>query len=1168
METSWELRFIILLWLSHLVLTPFDLITISSDNSASGSGPTPPPDIDAFIPPPDTPFPSKLAELPQLCKTLLLLAAKTLPSPSTRESDAAALLIVRISIRRDMRALGLLEAVVEWCLRCWTDDRGAQDIDLLLPDTSKVNPLFLRTGCLKVLAGLLTQCESAWVRSHIPQIWGLVRSVEEKAGEDWVTGSEVCGEWSSAGVRKVATKICRWTGTLLLYTEITDAGDVVEDVIELLLKLLGDRDTNVRFAASKSLGVLTSKLPPEMASEVVNAIVEAYDEDVLNENEEVLLSGEQSVSSIFGDIPEQGQRRNELLVSVSPEKWHGLTLTLAAFLRQRVIKPPPSSEGDSAGGSTVPIFQLIIHRILTALTFDQRRTTFSVGSNVRDAACYAAWALARSYYTKELLTIPLPQQYIQYPDPEHPQKNIIQLLATNIVVTACLDSLGNIRRAASAALQELIGRHPNIVENGIKVVQTVDYAGVSVRRRAVTEVARDAAALGPGYWFALTRWGLVGGRGVGSGDAEGRRVAGKGAGVLTTVRQAGDGEKKVIDQGRRFLGWLLNRTAKEAKQDVEVRHGVYWAIAEILEGLNTLALVDRVFTPLQLSILFDIFHYLQGRDFTHIPLRPELTAEASCRLVAAFCNASLPNTYGFTLLTPLPCTLQRRCLAIVEASLDNRPEDPVMEEAIPAARELFRTLDLRNGINVVKGWCRRVLMATMDVDTSTAINVGRKSSGGSGLGRKRGIVGGLGEVLGVLLADHRADISQGSERKSVIADIVDVLVNSATRQGDVELRVAGIRGINRGLMSSGGEWVNITRFPSVILAVYAALDDYAIDSRGDVGNWVRMDGIAAVAEGWRSGVLPFGLQLPDANGVDSDVMSGLIIRLVRLSVEKLDKLRSRSFLALRDIFQGCEKTAETGKVMSIADIGSLIDFSQSPDTYASPTTSKYFSSLLPLLSMPIPELSRAFLAGYVVSSGSGSDSLLKVSSGALWSYLDEVDFTTLVRASDALADVLNGSSGERVVGAALETIGAGFEAGVLGKVIAGEGGAAWGKRLFIACQKAHKGVGSMGRLVSAVRVYRGLGLSCAAAGGVEVGKIEGMVRRKLISMLTHPFPLVRREVAEGLFICLTIRAAGSMLLSVSEENVTEAVKVLMEMDWMGNMEGVKSGMGKVKIELA
>ena len=1127
-----------------------------------GGGPTPPADIDAFIPTPDTPFPPQLAELPQLCKTLLLLAAKTLPSPSTRESDAAALLIVRITVRRDMRALGLLEAVVEWCLRCWGDDRGTQDIDLLLPDTSKANPLFLRTGCLKVLAGLLTQCESAWIVSHISQIWRLVRSVEERAGEDWVTGSEVYGEWSSAGVRKVATKICRCTGTLLLHTETDGAGDIVEDIIELLLKLLGDRDTNVRFAASKSLGVLTSKLPPEMASEVVNAILEAYDEDVLSEHQEVLLSGEQSIPSLFGDIPEHEPKSNELLVSVSPERWHGLTLTLAAFLRQRAIKPP-GSNGDSECVSTVPIFQLIIHRILTALSFDQRRTTFSVGSNVRDAACYAAWALARSYYTKELLIIPPPQQYIQYPDPGYPQKNIIQLLATNLVVASCLDSLGNVRRAASAALQELVGRHPNIVENGIKVVQTVDYAGVSVRRRAVTEVARDAAALGPGYWFALTRWGLVGGRGVGSGDTEGRRVAGKGAGVLTTVRQAGNDEK-VIDRGRRLLGWLLNRTTKEARQDVEVRHGVYWAIAEVLEGLNTLARIDRVFNPIQQSILFDIFHYLQGRDFIHISLRPELTAEASCRLVAAFCKVSLPNIYGSTLLMPLPRTLQRRCLAIVEASLDNRPEDPVMEEAIPAARELFRTLDLRNGINVVKGWCRRVLMATVDVDAN---DVGRKSSGGSGLGRKRGIVGGLGEVLGVLLADHRADINQGSERKTVITDVVDVLVGAATRKGDVELRVAGIRGITRGLMSIGGEWVDTTRFPSVILALYAALDDYAIDTRGDVGNWVRTDGIAAVAAGWRSGVLRFGLQIPDANGVDGEVMSGLIIRLVRLSVEKLDKLRSRSFFALRDIFQVCEKEPGAGKVMKIADIGRLIDFSQSPDTYASATTPNYFGSLLPLLSVPIPELSRAFLAGYVVSSGVGSDSLLKVSSNALWSYLDKVDLTTLSRASDALVEVLDGRVGERVVGAALETIGAGFESGVLGKVITREAGAAWGKKLFMACQKAHKGAGSVGRLVSAVRVYRGLSLSCAAAGGVEVGKVEGMVRRKLISMLTHPFPLVRREVAEGLFLCLTIRAVGSML-GISEEKVAGAVKVLMEMNWMGNLEGVKGGMGKIKVELA
>ena len=35
--------------------------------------------------------------------------------------------------------------------------------------------------------------------------------------------------------------------------------------------------------------------------------------------------------------------------------------------------------------------------ILQAIVFDERRGTYSVGSHVRDAACYVCWAFARAY---------------------------------------------------------------------------------------------------------------------------------------------------------------------------------------------------------------------------------------------------------------------------------------------------------------------------------------------------------------------------------------------------------------------------------------------------------------------------------------------------------------------------------------------------------------------------------------------------------------------------------------------------------------------------------------------------------------------------------------------------------------------------------------------------
>lgn len=44
----------------------------------------------------------------------------------------------------------------------------------------------------------------------------------------------------------------------------------------------------------------------------------------------------------------------------------------------------------------------VVPVILRALTYEEKRGACSVGSNVRDAACYVCWAFARAYEPQEL----------------------------------------------------------------------------------------------------------------------------------------------------------------------------------------------------------------------------------------------------------------------------------------------------------------------------------------------------------------------------------------------------------------------------------------------------------------------------------------------------------------------------------------------------------------------------------------------------------------------------------------------------------------------------------------------------------------------------------------------------------------------------------------------
>ena len=79
-----------------------------------------------------------------------------------------------------------------------------------------------------------------------------------------------------------------------------------------------------------------------------------------------------------------------------------------------------------------------------ALYFDLRKGAHSIGSNVRDAAAYVIWALARSQDSSTLA--PFSRD-----------------LAQRLTAVALYDREVHIRRAASAAFQEHVGRNVGFI---------------------------------------------------------------------------------------------------------------------------------------------------------------------------------------------------------------------------------------------------------------------------------------------------------------------------------------------------------------------------------------------------------------------------------------------------------------------------------------------------------------------------------------------------------------------------------------------------------------------------------------------------------------------------------------------------------------------------------
>ena len=308
-----------------------------------------------------------------------------------------------------------------------------------------------------------------------------------------------------------------------------------------------DADTPVRMAASKALSLITLKLDAEMAAEVIEAINASF-------HEELIKDPSHSSTSFF---------------SVNAAKWHGIVLTFGHLLHRRAVSP-----------DQIPS---ILQSVLYALSFEQRSTTGkSIGSNVRDAANYGLWAIARRCTTLELSAISASAFSIH----TQPQtESSIQYIALHLLTSACFDPDGNVRRGSSAALQELIGRHPNCVAEGIQLVQIVDYQAVGLRARACTRIAREAAGLDGLYRGALTD-ALFSWRGVAAAGLVGREDSAVFAGLLLTGLVEAMDFSVAVTAAKDLMGRIRTRLLDLKPRDQEERQGLLLAASWVVSAIN------------------------------------------------------------------------------------------------------------------------------------------------------------------------------------------------------------------------------------------------------------------------------------------------------------------------------------------------------------------------------------------------------------------------------------------------------------------------------------------------------------------------------------------------------------------------------------------------------
>jgi hypothetical protein len=865
----WIERYILLSWLSHLMLAPFPLESMSglqrSDETAAL--------LDMELP----------SHAPAIALRVLEVCVEGMRSAS-KERGAAANLLVKLCARPDMQKLGLLDTLVQWSVSFFSKAAENQaDIHQCL-------------GILSFLSGLVASSTNEETGRCLSTIYGACRKILDQESLAYIKSSAVARKSIVKILRNVVVRCLQPAASLVGL----DATTVLEDVIEFLLEVVADGDTPVRYGASKALSIITLSLDTEMAEEVVEAILGSLNESVYW----------------------QGSKRN--LSGVNALRWHGLTLTLAQLLYRKAISTTKLPD--------------VLNALLLSLSFEQRSPTGgSIGTNVRDSACFGVWALSRRYATSDLLRV----ETASIRACAHRESlSVPQALAIELVTVACLDPAGNIRRGSSAALQELIGRHPNTIENGIPLVQVVDFHAVGLRQRAMCDIAIRAGVLHSLYWEALFD-SLQGWRGTGSLDIDSRLFAASAIGLLSKTQS--------VDVIRRLADQICTQLSGLRPREVEERQGLILALAALvntansstdsISGANTEAItLAKRLALLHLWQLLNTALMLDDKAFTSPALRPELTTSAMTLFVAAMASLTVKLSRPYwpeNIPIVEVIRILNKCLA--------RQEELVLEAirvTVPPVLSLLST-DFDNSKDTfVGGW-----ISTLESESSY-----------NGL-RCAGHAVAVGSVYSVLRnpeADTKASDSVTDTQKRII----QILTFRCTPTVAIKARIMALRALT--ILISSSTQLNPVLEVQIITALHIALNDYTITERGDVGSLVRTEALRAVGAGWAAGVLR-------AEG--SRMYQLIYADVFRLSLEKLDKLRT---LAAR--------------TLTLHHPTQLRDVSTPPEDVSS--INYFLNALQTFRSASLPIIKEAICIGYVNSAGMGSETVAQNARNALLRFVD------------------------------------------------------------------------------------------------------------------------------------------------------------------------------------
>ncbi|XP_057310361.1 tubulin-specific chaperone D-like [Hydractinia symbiolongicarpus] len=765
-----------------------------------------------------------------------------------------------------------------------------------------------------------------------------------------------------------------------------DIPEEVESVLEFLMTGLKDKDTIVRWSAAKGVGRITGRLPEELADEVVGSLLELF-----------------TFSELDG-------------------AWHGGCLALAELGRRGLLLPSRLPE-------VVPI-------VLKALTYDERRGSYSVGSHVRDAACYVCWSFARAY------------------DP-HQIKPFVLDIARALLLVTIFDREINCRRAASAAFQENVGRQGSF-PHGIDIVTTADYFTVSNRTNCYISLSVFVAEF-PEYTQALIDH-LVAVK-ISHWDSAIRELTSHALHNLTAVAP--------VYMLETALPLLINQMQSI---DICTKHGAILAVGEVVHALSE---ESRTKTNIPLVLNDSILNEVMGlvsklkRTNQFRGYGGELMRKAVCRLIEKIASSdvkindtSVLDDWLFVIVDTISHTAPTvRYTAIT---------------ALPPFCQQYMTSSTHFKIDIlVQSFCSK-LKAPLKFDRM-----------------------GFAQALGVL--PNFMIESTFSEVVKELIETCKVSENKSNAGIYAEARWNAVEALLKICKTVGVTYEKL-KIQDMYDCFFDGLKDYTMDSRGDVGAWVREASMTALVE------LTYMLVEEKTEHFTPDICEKIMCCLVQQASEKIDRTRVQ---AGKLLLQFIHHSPEIPYIKHKEELTQLLPNSMlSSLNWLAPDEG--FEAITRLLHLKTYQYS--ILLGLTISAGGLTESLVRHSSDYLLAFLtkyqeSETDLDVITE--NLLKIFQTHSKDDRVVIPMLRMLDIILSSGSLELYNDIQKSQKFPLKLLLSIKDEMKSCGEVKKILASINIFCGL------------LQFEGDVRTKslqhVMMYLCHKYPRIRKATAEQLY---------------------------------------------------